>query len=573
MTPRGKSAGRSGDPRKRGPRKPAGHQHEPENDGLTVDIDAALADPHPLSMLALASGLAAILDPRIPKGPAGPAGTELPPIADFVTMLVAGEQPQTDALAWVLAHLVLDDLRRSKTLRGVDRTRLPAWLLQLGSAEVYAAWQTIDLLRDGSNIALGVRLGGFDLTVVTFIDLNNAGALKDGFVVPESLAAFQQTWASAAPPEGMESIDLTLADARAQVEHAIQQGHQFWPPFESDSWPQMQPMLEWLLGRCPPGGRVMVGPGWTDADTDRVMSDFITGPEGGRFADDPDHTVLLRTWLDFGRYHGFGDPLLASGSKIEIFLLDWVLDHLDASDAALAKLPELLEAFVPAGHRQRGVSATETAGALATLRQVGADFVKQLVSGGQVFNLPRLPDGRPAVSALVRRMLAAEVGGPEQLANLDATPLPTEDLELDDLPADLHERLRTIDAASTEACRTFFDDEVRTAVRRLTHDIALADPQVFRRRAKDVNTAATLCWMIARENDLLGPYRRVESRRLLDHFEVASVSSRATTLRTALLGSTGRGWGQPLRTPRYLLGSYRALLIARRDAGPMAVDG
>ncbi len=52
-------------------------------------VAQALADPHPLSMLNLAGGLAVALDPTIPSAdPTDPA--ELPPAADFVNMLTEG---------------------------------------------------------------------------------------------------------------------------------------------------------------------------------------------------------------------------------------------------------------------------------------------------------------------------------------------------------------------------------------------------------------------------------------------------------------------------------------------------
>jgi len=574
VTRRGKSPGRnqrSGDPRKQPPRRASRSRGSSELDPLISDIDAAMADPHPLGMLSMASGLASTLDPRINRGPDRPEPTGLPSAADFIDVLTQGGLVQTDALAWVLGHLILDDLRRVAALRGIDRKRLLPWMLELGDVEVSGGWYSVDRLRDGGNVALGARVGGFDLSAVAFLDFNNAGAVKDCFVLGAPLSTLQRSWAEIAPAAKVESGELAPADARARIEQGLAAGLLIWPPFESDSWPQAQPLLEWLLRRCPPGGVVEPRPDYTDRQVDRVMQDFFAGPEGQRFAQDSDHAMLLRSWLDFGRTNGFGDPLLASGSKIQIFLLDWVLEHVDAGGAVLAKLPALLAAFLPVGHRQRGISRAGTADVQRTLREITSDFLDEVADLDDGPGLVYLPDGQLDIQALVRRMLADEVGGFEQLELLDADLLPIEELDLEDVPDDLHERLHAIDALISEACRTFFDAEVLTAVRRLTHDIAIGDPKVLRGRVKDATTAAALCWLVARHNDLLGVSGRVQSQTLYGHFGISNASGRARTLRDALV-LPARPFSESLGSARYLVGSARAVMIARRDAGSMAAS-
>lgn len=556
MTRRGKSSGRgrSGDPRKQAPRQPNLGRRTPADPGpdLVGGIAEALADPHPLAMLTLASSLAAALDPMIETEEiAGP--TVLPSAVDLVSMLADGGQPQTAALAWVLAHLALDDLARARVLRSLDRTQLPPWMPQLVHTDVYGAWQTMDTLRDGSNICFGVRIGDFDLTVVVYLDFNNEGAVKDAFVAPQSLTEFQQTWQRLAPPVGVEAHELALADARAQVEEGLWTGQGFWPPFESDTWPQLRPFLEFVLQRCPPDGESMESPRWDGRQATEAVTQFFASPEGRPLMRDRDLPALLGAWMNFALTTGYGDPMLISGSKIEIFLLDWVADQVDAN--GVEKLPGLLEAFVPYGHAQRGIGPGETALTLQTLATVTPAYLLQLDASVAV-----QPWGSADPHRLVRDMYAEEVGGSAELHGLDDRPLPAEELDLDGVADDLHHRLRVIDTIATDKCRLLGDPEVITAVRRLTHDIAVADPDVFRRRAKDLNTAAALCWLVARANDQIGPNAALRTDQFLAQFGVKSVSTRAGTLRAAV-GGRSRYNMSALGSARYLTGGYRRVLI------------
>lgn len=532
---------------------------------MVGDIDAALADPHPLSMLALASSLAAAMDPTITTESSVLNPTEMPPVAEFVGMLAEGGELPTDALAWVVAHLALDDLTRARALRPVNSSRLPAWMLGLGNLEVYAAWQSIDVLRDGANVCFGFGVGEFDLTMVVFLDYNNGGAVKDGFIVEESLPAFQDTFTSLAPPGGMEFRDLEVADARAQVEAGLEAGKSFWPPFTSDSWPQMQPLLQLVLRFCPPGGASTAWPTWTDRQTDELIETFFHSDEARAASRTHEDRIALGFWIDFATHHGFGDPLLISGSKIEIFLLNSVLQTAPVGEHYKAAVPAVLHAFVPFAHARRGIDPTVTAETLATLERVTPQFLAGVDhSDAPPEQFPLTPDGNLDLEQMFRNSAAAEVGGLEQLDSLDEQPLPPEELELGDVDDDLHARLRLFDAMAEEACQVFEDPEVLIAVRRLTHDIAVADPEVFRRKAKDANTAAALSMLVARANGLVGSFGAVQSKDFLARFGVTSVGTRAGTLRAVLIPRHHESQ-TALGSPRYLTSTYRHHLKTRLE--------
>lgn len=348
---------------------------------LMDQVAQALADPHPLSTLNLASGLAAALDPTIPDdASAGPTG--LPPAAEFVGMLAEDGGIESAALAWVLGHLSLDDLARARALRSVDPTRLPAWMRELGGTEVTAAFQTADVLRDHTTIALGARLDSFDISVVAHIDLN-FGAVKDAFTMAAPLDVFVDRFAVQAADSDKEGaeLDVSLADARAQLEEAVAVGRTLELPYETESWPLEQPLIEFLLRCCPPGGKVWTRPSWTDADSDGVLDEFFATRLGEALADDDDHEMLLAAWLIFATDMGMGDPFLVSGEKLEIFLMGWLGQQWHAKDEELAKLPTVLHAFVPYAHRQRGVPASVTSEVVHQLDALSRIFLARLTPG------------------------------------------------------------------------------------------------------------------------------------------------------------------------------------------------
>lgn len=262
---------------------------------LVDEVSRALADPQPVAMLTMASALASALDPSIRTlDPAGPTGQ--PTAADFVDLLAEEGGIESDALAWVLAHLALDGSPRARILRLIDQTRLPTWMPELADTEVHAAFQTADVLRDTTTISLGARVGGFDLTTVAHLDLN-FGAVQDAFTMSVPLSTFAERWTGLAADDASEGAELEvdLAGARAQVEQALVVGRSYWPPFESESWPEEQPLLEFLLRRCPTGGGVMARPVWTDVDSDGVLDGFFATEPGLVLPGKP--TTRCCSWL------------------------------------------------------------------------------------------------------------------------------------------------------------------------------------------------------------------------------------------------------------------------------------
>ena len=529
-----------------------------------------MAEEHPLALLAYASTLLQTSRPRRVSPIEATTGDQpdLPNVNEILEMFVESGEPQTQALAWAISHLAEDELSRAKVTRSVDRARLPRWLAGLGGAEVSGALQTQDAVRDGTNIVLGLRVGGHDLSLITLIDHNAGTIVKDSFAIPAGLGEFREVWHRADPHHATEVRRLTPADARAWLEPALEHGDLTWPPYESETWPAIRPLLDWALRHCPAGGFGFDRLELTDAEQAQLIEDFVRDKAGRPF-DDPEHRDLLDSLMWFGTGYGYGDPLLLSPTKIEILLLDWVPRKIVANVEYLTKLPALLTAFVPYGHRLRSIPQSDTDDTLEQVKKLTPEYLT-------LINRPR----RQGPEALLEQMgvydatsddeyfigvLAEQVGGRGRLDALNGEPLLDETLDLTGLPNDIQDRVRAVAELCDACCEELFDRECRTAVRRLLHDVAAGDPQIFRRRGRDETAAAALCWLVGRTNTVMDP-GRMQSQQLMAYFGLkGSPSQRAEPMRQAI-GLPGYYVGRSdLGSDRYLTGETRRELMIRRD--------
>lgn len=169
------------------------------------------------------------------------------------------------------------------------------------------------------------------------------------------------------------------------------------------------------------------------------------------------------------------------------------------------------------------------------------------------------------LSTMMLDHLAVRVGGHRALEQLRTAPLPDEAFQHDDLSPDLFGRLDAIVALTDEFCDTFCGVEYRTAVRRLLHDVASGNPDIFRRTSKDATAAAAVCWIIGKANDsFTQQYGGIQVQDLMRHFGLTgSVGQRANTMVKAL--DIQPSDPTILGTARYLTGSTRARLSDLRD--------
>ena len=366
--------GHSGDPRKRAAEEESQAQAEATPE-LEDEVGAALEAGHPIDIMMLASSLIAGLDPDA-RTPDDVAAGQLPPPEEFVRMFLDAKDQRLHVLAWTVARLLPDSQLHRAVDAALGPDTVPGWLVPLAAAEVVAAWQTTDPLRDSTDIVISLRVGEADLTVIGLVDFNSDGALKDGFVVPAPLSAVQEAL-SASGETGMEAWELAPADARSWLVEAIAVGRTAEPRFESDSWPQARPLVEWALRLCPPGGTGWVRPEWGPEDIESVVAEFAAAPEGAVVADPADRAVLVDALHGLARDTS-ADPLLISGVRIELglgYLWPTTLHH--DLDPLLA-LPDLLGPYVRWAHGRRGIPADDTDQALAAVAHFRAAYARDV---------------------------------------------------------------------------------------------------------------------------------------------------------------------------------------------------
>jgi len=571
------SSKRSGSPARRSAR-----QYAEDDFDLLGDAEAALTADHPLPMLLLASGLLNLLDPRNDDPFDRSAQPERPPLAEVLTAFVTSQDAAAAALAWTMAQISGHDLLRTRVVRdlGARSFLLPSWMHQLNRIEIVAAEQITDTVRDGYNIVVQVRLAGHDLSTITFIDFNMGIIVKDNFLSDQGLEDFNQLWREHANTQHTALEALSPADARARISDAIEHGAMMIPPAESEDWPATRPLLEWIVRQLPEGGTGFLRPEWSEKDREALANRFLASPYGADL-DLPEDKSIVGDLIWYRADYGYGDPLRWSPTAIEILMIDWYPRKIVADQRYLRRMPHVLRRFVPFVHAEIGLDQEVTTEALDAIASYENDYQEAiskprrqgpgaiLEALGALDPLEHdLSDGdfldSGDLKIILLDYLAEQVGGHDLLNALSPEPLPDESFEWGDVPAELYDRVAEVLALCDDCCDQYLDIEHRTAVRRLLHDVATSDPQIFLRRGRVETAAAALCWMVGRANETVG-WRRLQTQDLMGFFGLTSPpSTRAYTMRKAI-GADMTRWNTSLASPRYLTGARRQSIIKHRD--------
>ncbi len=563
-----------------------GRWGEPEPD-LMGDVRRAMAAEHPIHLLALTSSLLAVVDPRRTTGfgaferqePAGPSRDEL--LGTFIDV----DRPETSALLAVVEAFTRDEVerRRLRRILGGRGHTLPPWLEGLGAARAYRAVAQTHVLGDGDNLIVAVALPtGEELCAVVYIDHNLGTVVKDAFVVPEPIDALIAFLQSKNDDPDMAWADLDRADARVRISDAIDAGAITFPPFETDTWPVARPLVEWMIGRLPEGGRGYERPEWPKRARRDLAARFLASPHVPS-PPDPDHRDLVEHLIWFGCEYGPGDPLRWSPVAVEILLGDWIPRKIVADVGFLAKAPTVLRAFVrfcDAQRQMRPALTTETLAAIdrwepdyqATIRSPGPRGPAALLAAMGALD----PDGPWAMPGLpstyedvVRDTLRRAVGGADALVALDDEPLPDEPFAWQGIPDDIRAPVADVLALVDRCCDEMLDAEYRTASRRFLARAATGDPAAFRRRARADTAAAAVCWIVGKANDLFRPTgggRRVKDLTTYFGLPPSAASQRAHGLLLAAGMGGGYAYGQILLgSPDLLVSSRRRRIIQQRD--------
>ena len=532
----------------------------------------------PLDLLAVVSGLMEVTDPRS-RNPFE-LNVQRTSLDELVESFVEASYAETTAALTVMRALVPDEVMAARIGRelAVLRHPMPDWLGGLGQARVEPeVWFMTHVLGDGDDYLIGATLpSGYSLSALVYVDHNLGTVVKDAFVVPEPLDHLAQKVAETItePDQSMTRIDA--ATARAVIEEAIGHGSLMYPPLESESWPICRPLVEWLVRLLPSGGVLPAREAWSEEESAALAEDFFASAFGVDL-DRSDERSLLGSVLWFGTDYGPGDPLRWSPVNVEMLLADWFPRKIVAAVGYLAKLPDLLRAFIGYAHDRQGIRSALTEETLAAVDLWEPEYQRVIRSAR--------PQGPAALLAGMLHSHADEddIGGPEimlegldrkvggrlQLRHLDDVPLPDEPFEwagiAEDIGSVVQDVLDTCDRCADE----LLDIEHRTAMRRFLSRAAAGDPAAFRRKASHLRGAAAVAWVICRANGTVGAYwSGLSVQDLLAWFGLkkGSVSQRAEPLLRANGVDPHRRYGtMDLGAPDLLTSQRRAEIIEQRD--------
>ncbi len=514
----------------------------PQEQQLLQGLRAALRSGDPLTLLAIVSGFLEVTDPRR-RDPFSRDEQRLS-LSDLVESFIGTPYQETTAALTAIRALVADEVLATRIGRELATRRhpVPDWLAGLRLATVEPdVWSLTHVLGDGDDYLFGVKLPSGDaLSALVYVDHNLGTVVKDAFLVPEPLEEFALTLGATIDDPDQSLTRTNPATARAVMEAAVDHGARLYPPLESESWPMCRPLVEWMLRMLPPGGVTPERKEWSQEETAAIADAFFASPFGAPL-DRQDERSLLESLLWFGTDYTTGDPYRWSPVTVEMLLADWFPRKIIAPPSFLAKLPNLLRAYIRYCHDRQGIRASLTHQTLAAVDACEPDYQRVIRSTrpqgpaallAAMFPFDDDEDDDLTTGEILLEGLDRKVGGRFALQNLDDAPLPDEPFEWAGVADDVRPVVEVMLDLCDRCADELLDVEHRTAMRRFLSRAAVADPALFRRKASPERGAAAIAWVICRANGTTGDHwSGLSVQELLTWFGVTgSVSQRAEPL-------------------------------------------
>ena len=532
----------------------------------------------------------------------------LPDGVDQLDTFIEIDVAETTALLHMVAAMGPDEELRSRARLGLTARRqpMPPQITGLAEAQVTEAVAFGD--EAGENLMAELVLPrGVRAVLVSYIEWSPAPYVKDAFVVAESMEWILDKYRELMAREGTvldEMLEtVTPADARARFTDAlaatpadVEQSADF------EQWPMLRPFVEFVVSRMPEGGTgydeaglpahadaaaVPGRPPWLLEDGTDLVEEFTASEHAAALPHDEKVQALVSALMVI-LVATFDDPLALDAETTAWLLTDVLPTSPVLADELAAEIPAVVPPLVAWSLERSGIGASQIAQTQRALAPLLEQFPQlRAASHMRAQRLEEQVDLALEVSAELEdstplRMadLALRVGGFPALDELDADPLPAEELAVEEVATDLRDLAAEIDGHLVEGVaallaltpREIDADEVLTACRRLLVRIAQLDDTVLRRKASPRNTAAALVSLIARGNDIMGySPAPLHGKHLKQAFGLRSdPAQRARTLAEAA-ALPHRWTGIALADPGLLIGAARAeILRARDEAQPSA---
>lgn len=334
------------------------------------EVREALDGGQPLDLLGLVSMLILATSPQ-PALLRQPDVEEPPSLNELVAAFIGVQAQETTALLAVLSELLADEVTSARCRREVDARHddLPGWLTDLAQTTVHRAVLMTHVLGDADELLLGVRLAdGRELTCAVNIDHLMVSEVRDAFFVPETIDAVLTVARASNTDPDTSFVDLGLADARARLQHALDQDLSMFPLAQSDTWPSCRALVQWLVALLPDGGVLVQSRQRDSSGTAETLTRFFASSAGEPYQ--REHRELLEVCIE----DGTGDPLRWSRARVRQLLNGGVAEDDVVPVQVQLDLPDLLRAYIPFAHAESEIRQDLTAETLAAIDEVADDY-------------------------------------------------------------------------------------------------------------------------------------------------------------------------------------------------------
>lgn len=301
-------------------------------------------------------------------------------ITRFLTHTARKRAPAARALRSVFATLGQDAPGATRVRPG---TNAPAWATQLGQVRLVGTWAYGDVYGDQTSyLAIFAyddrESGGGEHAAVALVD-HNIGIVKDLFVSEPGRRVLEEVRRAADSDELIWLAEVDPATLRAQVSFYLDvtDGLSVLP--EEGSLATDRALVGARLALLPGTGSRPEPP--VPADPGTLVPEFLDAPEAAdldRSTPEADAAVQYALTLIFGFAADApdADALRWSPAVAGLFLLDWVHRRAVLDDEDVARLPDVLRAWVAWCARRRELPEVAAGATQEAIETMIPEFVR-----------------------------------------------------------------------------------------------------------------------------------------------------------------------------------------------------
>jgi hypothetical protein len=245
----------------------------------------------------------------------------------------------------------------------------PQWVAGIGTAQATQAWRATDVCGDQDALMIGFAYpGGGDHCMMVLVDHVLGGIAKDAAVLGPPAEVIPLWQATSDVDVVEEPVSVIAGRAMAAVEWT---DHTIDAPV-TDDFVETAALLSSRLGpiAAPSAEREPLAP-----DTrEQLVKTFLADSAGALYARDPGAWYLIDAAVDYRCDHHHADPLRWSPTATKLFLLDFAPRKMSTDRDNLARIPEVLRAWVRWASPRAGLPDQLTAATLAAIDEVENEF-------------------------------------------------------------------------------------------------------------------------------------------------------------------------------------------------------